>query len=316
MPIQYAIIKNEVTLIPNQFVRQGYIFNGWKTGNNVYYANGVNIGVLNNDLILYAQWKSVTDTMNNSNRSSRGGSSGGGTSQNSTSSNNRIKVLSFDDLLNKINNTTNEKKAQAVPETSLKEVRTFVNSLLDASGLQNKEIVMNNTDVLNKTNEIAKGRDYQKQLEVILTEANNNPQIINQKAAVSTQNINAQNASWTYDNEGNVKLINKFTNEQVTNKWQAVGDDNGNKTWYKFDESGNMQTGLIVDGDHIFYLKDVNDADRGKMAVNETISIGGLSLTFNQDGALTSMNYDEIKAINSLSNAIANAVTFNNTVLN
>ena len=210
---------------------------------------------------------------------------------------------------NEVSKLIEAKSNQSLSQASLNEVNTYVNSLLVASGLQNNQTVMSNTLLLSKTNEIAKGKDYQKQLETILTEAKTNPTKTNQKAEISTQNISANNASWTYDNQGNIKLTDKSTNQQVTNKWQAVGDNNGNKTWYKFDESGNMQTGLVVDGGLTYYLKDTNDANRGKMAVNETVSIGGLSLTFNQDGALTNMSYDEAKAINSLSHAIINAVS-------
>ena len=200
------------------------------------------------------------------------------------------------------------KSNQSLTESSLNEVNTYMNTLLFASGLQNTQ-VMTNQEVVSKTNEVAKGKDYQKQLEAIFTEAQQNPEKTNQKAAVSTQNINIANANWSYDSNGNIKLTDKSTNQVVANKWQAVGDDNGNKTWYKFDESGNMQTGLVVDGGHTYYLKDTNDENRGKMAVNETVTIGGLMLTFNQDGALTGMNYDETVAINQLSSAIINAVS-------
>ena len=187
----------------------------------------------------------------------------------------------------------------------------YLDKLLSASGLQNNINIKSSREVLDKTNEVAKGKDYHRQITDIINEASINPEITNMKADVSEVTINHTRVNWSYDDNGDVKLIDKSTNQPVVNKWQAVSDDNGNKTWYKFDESGNMQTGLIVDGGLTFYLRDTDDVNRGKMVVNETITIGGLILTFNKDGALTSMHYDESVALHQLSNAIISVVTAN-----
>ena len=325
--------------------RSGYSIAGYSKNSSASNKGvGLNETVISNDTI-YVIWVAnsvapVAPSSSSTRRSSSGGGSsssssgGGGPTSNvvsgggpdastaktpdATNTQETPQVVKTSDSMNDLfvdTTGTNEvskiletKSNQALTESSLNEVNTYMNTLLFASGLQNTQ-VMTNQEVVSKTNEVAKGKDYQKQLEAIFTEAQQNPEKTNQKAAVSTQNINIANANWSYDSNGNIKLTDKSTNQVVANKWQAVGDDNGNKTWYKFDESGNMQTGLVVDGGYTYYLKDTNDENRGKMAVNETVTIGGLILTFNQDGALTGMNYDETVAINQLSSAIINAVS-------
>lgn len=59
---QYAYPQTTVALVPNLYKKDGYSFNGWNTkadGTGVSFANGANLSVAANDVVLYAQWKLI-----------------------------------------------------------------------------------------------------------------------------------------------------------------------------------------------------------------------------------------------------------------
>ena len=66
-----------------------------------------------------------------------------------------------------------------------------------------------------------------------------------------------------------------------------------------------MQTGLVQDGAHTYYLSEEKGAGYGQMVCNQTINIGGLTMTFNASGALVDMQYNPLQATQTLQNAIS-----------
>ncbi len=80
-----------------------------------------------------------------------------------------------------------------------------------------------------------------------------------------------------------------------------------------------MQTGLIQDGNCTYYLSEERGAGYGQMVCNQTITIGGLTMTFNANGALTDMQYSAEAAVKAIQDAATaaqqgQAVYLENTV--
>lgn len=217
---------------------------------------------------------------------------------------------------NTAQNTSQNTVQIEVSQVAQVAANTQVNAVLKAVGMTDTAVATSET-VKQVANEVAAGLDMKQTVEAMLTQVQTKAPEATVKANVSEKTISANNAKWTADANGNISLVRADTNEKVANTWQKVGQSNGKNEWYKFDDKGNMQTGLITDNGKIYYLKETRDSSFGQMAVNETVNVGGLIMTFSEDGVLKDMQYSIEKANQKIVNAaMAQTVALNAAVSN
>ena len=265
----------EIQLNKNQFTKTGYGFYRWSASNGAFYNDEDKISNVTTDLYLTANWERNTGGGGNG-----GGGGGGG--------------MKLDD--NKQKSPNDQIKAEA-NQTVKKEIETLALArgvTLDA--IANKPIVQQFISM--ETTAL----EYKKIVENILTQYNQTDSA--KKDVFTPANQTAQKAKRSgtkltnYEfvkNQatGKTQLIDKASNKPVTNCWQEVELQDKTTKWYKADAQGNLETGIVVDGNKIYLLEETNPNNLGAMVVGN-YSIGLLSLEFKADGSLSTMNYNEI----------------------
>jgi hypothetical protein len=163
----------------------------------------------------------------------------------------------------------------------------------------------NSSQVQQAVAEVQAGMNIAEQYAVLANQVKENPSITANTTAISEYNLSSKEAKWNTDANGNVTLqVTTFmTRDNVKDVWQAVTNDAGQTGWYKFDANGYMQTGLVQDGNCTYYLSEERGAGYGQMVCNQTITIGGLTMTFNASGALTNMAYSVEAAVKTIQDA-------------
>ena len=190
-----------------------------------------------------------------------------------------------------------------------------VNIVLAQVGLVDMAVALPD-NVKQVANEVAAGIDLKQSIETMVAQAQNNT-FLTTKAQVAKTSIGANDANWTIDTNGNISLVRGDTNQKVTDTWQSVTQNDGQSVgWYKFDSNGNMQTGLVKDGEYLYYLKEEKGNTYGQMAKNETVVVGGLIMSFNNDGALVSMDYSYETVYEKVVNATIGEKQATNNVAN
>lgn len=179
----------------------------------------------------------------------------------------------------------------------------------------------NTSQVQQAVAEVQAGMNIAEQYAQMVSQITANPSAVGETTAISHINLVANTAHWHTDANGNVTLeAEGYSNGGfIKDVWQAVTNDAGQTGWYKFDANGYMQTGLVQDGNCTYYLSEERGAGYGQMVCNQTITIGGLTMTFNANGALTDMQYSAEAAVKAIQDAATaaqqgQAVYLENTV--
>ncbi|MBQ2204316.1 MAG: hypothetical protein II411_00300, partial [Lachnospiraceae bacterium] len=129
------------------------------------------------------------------------------------------------------------------------------------------------------------GKAQMEKANAVIQEALANP---NREATkVSETSVKAEDARWTQTADGKWSLSTNNA-EPIKDTWQKVEAANGKEGWYKFDKDGNMQTGWVADGNHVYYLIESGE-NAGQMVRGATVNIGGVEFKFTAEGALESM---------------------------
>lgn len=279
----------EIELKANEFTKQGYGFYRWSSSDGGYLNNKAKISSVTTDLHLTANWQKNTGGGGN------GGGSGGGSVN----------------LDNNKQNTAQDPVRSEANKIVKKEIEDFAL----ARGVT-LEVIANKPIVQQFIAMETTALEYKKTVESILIQYN---QMEGAKKDVFTPaNQTAQKAKraetkltnyeFTKNQAtGKMQLIDKTSNKAVTNCWQEVELQDKTTKWYKIDAQGNLETGIIVDGNKIYLLEEMNQNNYGAMIVGN-YNIGLLSLQFNQDGALNTMNYNEILLPQVLNMVIATAM--------
>ena len=162
-----------------------------------------------------------------------------------------------------------------------------------------------NRQVQQAVAEVQAGMNIAEQYAALANQVKEDPSITANTTAISEYNLSSKEAKWNTDANGNVTLqVTTFmTRDNVKDVWQAVTNDAGQTGWYKFDANGYMQTGLVQDGNCTYYLSEERGAGYGQMVCNQTITIGGLTMTFNAAGALVDMQYSAETAVKTIQDA-------------
>ena len=251
---------------------------------------------------------------NNSRRSSGGGGSNGGLQPSALQNANdpRIGVVaglgpqsqqSVGDQSNKF--------TQNVSEETKKQSKEEVNQILSSIGISSSGA--GSSSVKEAAAEVEAGINLKEQYARLVNQVKDNPSITEQTTRISDVKITNNQAYWHTDENGNVTLesLNHFFYDKekgryshnIVDAWQPITNETGQTGWYKFDKNGYMQTGLVQDGQHTYYLSEEKGAGYGQMVCNQTVNIGGLSMTFNEQGALIDMNYNPQAAVKTLQDA-------------
>ena len=267
----------EVKLNPNTFVKSGYGFYRWVSSTGVYYNNEANISLVTTDLHLSATWQKNTGGGGNG-----GGGGGGGTAQVDANTN---------------TNTNTNTVAEQVKAEANNSAKRELTDVATSRGVP-YEVIANNPIVQQFLFVESTALEYKKTVEKILSQV---PQAEGAKSNVFTPANQTALATKTAEKKlteyefvkneltGATQLIDKTTNKAVANCWQEVVLEDKTTKWYKLDAQGNVETGIIVDGNKIYLLDEASGA-----MVTGNYNVGMLSLQFNEDGSLTAMNYNEI----------------------
>ena len=209
------------------------------------------------------------------------------------------------------------KYTQNVSEETKKQTKEEVNQILSSIGINGN--AANNSSIKQAAAEVEAGINLKEQYAKLVNQVKDNPSITEQTTRISDVRITNNQAYWHTDENGNVSLesIDYFFYDKekgayshnIVDAWQPITNETGQTGWYKFDKNGYMQTGLVQDGEHTYYLSEEKGASYGQMVCNQTINIGGLSMTFNEQGALIDMNYNPQAAIKTLQDAASSEQT-------
>lgn len=265
----------EFTLHRNEFTKQGYSFIGWTSNLGGQYDNEAKITTVTSDLSLTAVWDRNTGGGGN------GGGGGGGGSvkvdENSNSSNEQIKAEANQTAKKEVENVALARGITLEAIANKPVIQQFIT--VESQALEYKKTVENILANYNKDDNAKND---------VFTPANQTA-LVTKTAEKKLTNFELVKDQTT----GEVQLLDKATNKAVTNCWQEVELEDKTTKWYKVDAKGNLETGIVVDGNKIYLLDELNAENYGAM-VTGNYNIGMLTLEFKQDGSLSTMNYNEI----------------------
>ena len=272
----------ETILNKNTFTRTGYNFTRWSLGNGTYYNDLGKISNVTSDLYLSATWNRNTGGGGNG---GGGGGGGGGTAQ--------VQ-----------NNAKAANSKEAIKETATKEIQQDVAEVAKEMGIQLdlikevpivKQFMTVEKAALEYRNTIDSILDQYKQSMALGDNKSNVFNPANQTALTAKAAEEKLTKYEVVQNQTTGKFQLKDTNKNkiIANCWQEVEKEDKTTGWYKCDKDGNLETGIVVDGNRIFLLDEVNQNGYGQM-VTGNYNIGMLSLVFAEDGSLKSMQYNEV----------------------
>ena len=265
----------EVILKANEFTKSGYGFYRWSSSTGEYYNNEAKISSVTHDLYLTANWEKNTGGGGN------GGGGGGGGSMKMddkpAANNSAVKAEAKTTAIQEVANVALARGIAYEAIANNPVVQQFLT--VESTALEYKKTVENILSQYAQSNDAKKD---------VFTPANQTAQKTKTAEKKLTEYEFVKNQT-----TGKTQLLDKATNKVVTNCWQEVQLADKSTKWYKVDAQGNLETGIIVDGNKIYLLEEANVNNYGAM-VTGNYNIGMLSLEFKQDGSLTTMNYNEI----------------------